>query len=101
VLVPVGQGLKGKQLDVDVTRSHIRVGVKGQTPILEVGQRWGFVKQGGGVEGEASGAPVLEGACMLTGRLLVQAFAGCMVWGGGKGVWPGAQMQAARRGCGT
>lgn len=36
VLVPVGKGLKGKQLDVDVSRTHIRVGVKGQPPILEV-----------------------------------------------------------------
>jgi hypothetical protein len=36
VLVPVGQGLKGKQLDVVVTKSHIKVGVKGQDPVIDV-----------------------------------------------------------------
>lgn len=36
VSVPVGKGLKGKQLDVIVTKSHIKVGVKGQEPVVEV-----------------------------------------------------------------
>lgn len=35
VSVPVGKGLKGKQLDVIVTKSHIKVGVKGQEPVVE------------------------------------------------------------------
>lgn len=36
VAVPVGKGLKGKQLDVVVTKTHIKVGVKGQEPVIEV-----------------------------------------------------------------
>jgi hypothetical protein len=36
VAVPVGAGLKAKQLDVVASKQHIRVGVKGQVPILDV-----------------------------------------------------------------
>jgi hypothetical protein len=36
VAVPVGVGLKAKQLDVVASKQHIRVGVKGQEPILDV-----------------------------------------------------------------
>ncbi|KAF6253789.1 nuclear movement family protein [Scenedesmus sp. NREL 46B-D3] len=35
VAVPVGRGLKAKQLDVVCSKQHIRVGVKGQEPILD------------------------------------------------------------------
>jgi hypothetical protein len=37
VSVPVPAGTKGKQLDVVMTRTRIKVGLKGQPPILEVG----------------------------------------------------------------
>lgn len=34
VNIPVGQGIKGKMLDVDFTNTKLRVGLKGQPPIV-------------------------------------------------------------------
>ncbi len=36
VCVPVPAGTKAKGLDVIIKKDHLKVGVKGQTPILEV-----------------------------------------------------------------
>lgn len=35
VTVPVPAGTRGKQLDVVLRKQHIKVGVKGQEPVLE------------------------------------------------------------------
>lgn len=37
VSVPVPSGTKSKMLDVLIKKNHVRVGVKGQTPIIDVG----------------------------------------------------------------
>jgi hypothetical protein len=36
VNVPVGGGVKAKQLDVAIAKQHLRVGVKGEAPIIDV-----------------------------------------------------------------
>ena len=36
VNVPVGAGLKAKQLDVVIKKQHLTVGVKGQEPVIDV-----------------------------------------------------------------
>ena len=36
VTVPVAGNLKGRDLDVVLTKSKLKVGVKGQTPIIDV-----------------------------------------------------------------
>ena len=36
VSVPVPSGVKAKMLDVVLKKDHLRVGVKGQTPIIDV-----------------------------------------------------------------
>ncbi|KAL2003804.1 hypothetical protein VTN02DRAFT_2158 [Thermoascus thermophilus] len=35
VTVPVAANIKGKDLDISLTKTHIRVGIKGQEPIFE------------------------------------------------------------------
>jgi hypothetical protein len=39
VAVPVGAGVKAKQLDVVVAKQRLRVGVKGAAPIIDVSVR--------------------------------------------------------------
>lgn len=48
VSVPVGRGLKAKQLDVAIGKQHLRVGVKGQPPILDVSSCGSTLGAGGG-----------------------------------------------------
>lgn len=36
ITVPVPSNLKGRDLIVDFTRTHIKVGVKGQAPVIDV-----------------------------------------------------------------
>lgn len=40
----MGKGLKGKQLDVSVSKQHITVGVKGQEPVVQVSNDEGFTE---------------------------------------------------------
>lgn len=39
VTVPVPEGSKAKQLDVVIEKNYLRVGIKGQKPILDVSGR--------------------------------------------------------------
>lgn len=42
VSVPVPPGTKGRSMDVAISKQHLRVGIKGQAPILDVSWRgWG------------------------------------------------------------
>jgi hypothetical protein len=36
VNIPVGAGVKARQLDVAIAKQHLRVGVKGEAPIIDV-----------------------------------------------------------------
>jgi len=36
VSVPVPAGIKAKNLDIVIKKDHLKVGVKGQTPIIDV-----------------------------------------------------------------
>ena len=38
-LVPVPRGMKARQLDVIISKQHLRVGVKGEAPIIDVSRR--------------------------------------------------------------
>lgn len=39
VAVPVGRGVKAKQLDVVMKKQHLIVGIKGQEPVIDVSRQ--------------------------------------------------------------
>jgi hypothetical protein len=69
VAVPVGPGLKAKQLDVVASKQHIRVGVKGQEPILDVSGEAGRGVQPKGGGGAGAGTHCGSKQCQQSAML--------------------------------